>query len=205
MSIFNEKASAESIAKVVAGLKANGMNVEVVGTGAEAKQKVLELIPEGADVMTMTSVTLDTLGIAQELNESGKYAPTRKKFETAVDEQEKRRFGAGPAYTVGSAHAVTEDGQVVVASNTGSQLPAYAYGAGKVVWVIGTQKIVSNLKTAMQRIYDYVLPLEADRARKAYGIPEDKPGSFVSKILIVNKEVEAERITVILVEEPLGF
>ncbi len=102
---------------------------------------------------------------------------------------------------VGSVHAVTENGQVVVASNTGSQLPAYAYGSQNVIWVVGTQKIVSDLDAAFNRINEYVLPLEADRARKAYGVE----GSNVSKLLILNKEINPNRIKLIFVNENLGF
>ncbi len=114
---------------------------------------------------------------------------------------EMQKLGAAPEWAVGSVHAVTQEGHVVIASNTGSQLPGYAYGSQHVVWIVGTQKIVENLDGAMKRIYDYVLPLESDRAHKAYGVD----GSNVSKMLIVNKEVNPQRITLIFVNEKLGF
>ena len=103
---------------------------------------------------------------------------------------------------MGSAQSVTETGQLVFASNTGSQLPAYAYGANHVIWVVGTQKIVPDLDTAMKRIYEYILPKESERANKAYNITS---GSFVSKLLIINKEIKLGRAIVILVNEVLGF
>ena len=115
-----------------------------------------------------------------------------------------QKIGAAPEWTLGSVHAVTEDGKVVIASNTGSQLAAYAYGAPHVIWVVGTQKLVSNLDDAMKRIYDYVLPLETIRFRKAYNQPETAH-SNVSKLLIINKEVNPKRITIIFVKEKLGF
>ena len=95
---------------------------------------------------------------------------------------------------------VTEDGKVLIASNSGSQLPGYAYGSSHVIWVVGTQKIVNNIDDGMKRIDQYVLPLESERAHKAYGVP----GSFVSKLLIFNRE-NPGRITMILVKQPLGF
>ena len=110
-------------------------------------------------------------------------------------------LGATSDYSLGSVHAVTEGGEVVIASNTGSQIPAYAYGSPKVIWVVGTQKIVKDMNMAMKRVYDYVLPLESDRAHKAYGVS----GSNVSKILILNKEITPKRITMILVKEKIGF
>ncbi len=98
-------------------------------------------------------------------------------------------------------HAVTEDGKVLIASNSGSQLPAYAYGSGHVIWVVGAQKIVKNLDEGIKRIYEHSLPLESERARKAYGVP----GSAVNKLLIINKEIIPGRITMILTKEKLGF
>ena len=148
------------------------------------------------------TATLDTIGLTRELNESGRYATVRAKlYDESVSKSEKRKLGGGPDWTIGSVHALTEDGKLIIASNTGSQLGAYGYGAGQVVWVIGAQKIVKNIDTGMKRVYDYVLPIESERAHKAYGVP----GSFVSKILIFNREVTPDRIHVIIVNEQLGF
>lgn len=200
---FTQTASSESIDKTVAALHENGMNSVVVETAAEAKQKVLEMIPAGAEVMTMTSVTLDTIGLAQELNESGNYDSVRNKLNEmdSSHDQEKRRIAAAPQFVIGSVHAVSETGEVFIVSNTGSQLPAYAYGAQHVIWVVGTQKIVPSKEDAMKRIYEHVLPQESERAKKAYGAP----GSFVSKLLVLNREVNKDRITVVFVKEALGF
>jgi hypothetical protein len=89
---------------------------------------------------------------------------------------------------------------VLIASNTGSQLPAYVYGARHVIWVVGTQKIVKDVSEGMQRIWEYCLPLEDERAREAYGV-----GSAVNKLLIIHGEVRPNRITVIFVKAVLGF
>ncbi len=196
--------SDETIRQVVAALEQNGITAIVAESGAEAKEKALDLIPSGAEVMTMTSVTLDTIGLEQEINESGKYEAVKPKLYSMDREtsgRQMQQMGAAPEYVIGSVHAVTQNGEVVIASNTGSQLPAYAYGSDKVVWVVGAQKIVADLEQAKARIYDHVLPLESERAKKAYGVP----GSFVSKLLIVNREITPGRITVILVKEALGF
>jgi len=122
-------------------LEKNGIRVFVVENGAEAKEKVLQMIPDGAEVMNMSSVTVDSIGLAKELNESGKYNSVRNKFKTMdakTQEQEMKKIGAGPEWAVGSVHAVTEDGKVIIVSATGSQLPAYSYGSGNVVWVVGS-------------------------------------------------------------------
>jgi len=199
----NHAAIDEQINRVVSALESNNITVKVVQNGDEASDLIEQIIPDGAEVMTMTSVTLDTLGVAEKLN-SEKYDSVKGKLSSMSREthgRQMQQIGAAPEWAVGSVHAVTEDGKVVIASNTGSQLPAYAYGAEHVVWVVGVQKIVSNLDEAMKRIDEYVLPLESERARKAYGVE----GSYVSKLLIVNREVKKDRVTMILVKESLGY
>ncbi len=202
---YNQLASQETVAKTSAGLKANGINALVVKDGLEAKQKVLEMIPEGAEVFTMQSMTLKALEIDIAIDESGKYNSVRNqlsKLDRQTQSLQMQKLGAAPEYSVGSVHAVTEDGKVVIASNTGSQLPADAYASAHVIWVVGTQKIVPDLDTAFKRIYDYVLPLESDRLNKAYNL---NTGSFVSKLLIINREVNPTRLTLIFVPELIGF
>ena len=201
---WNALASNEVITQTIENLKKNGIQATVVENGAEAKDFVTKMIPEGAEVMTMTSVTLDTIGLAGELNESGKYDSVKAKLmkmDRKTQSREMQKMGAAPEWAIGSVHAVTSEGEVVVASNTGSQLPAYAYGADHVIWVVGIQKIVKNREEAMKRLYEYVLPLESERARKAYGTE----GSNVSKMMIFNREVNPARIQVVLVKESLGF
>lgn len=193
-----------TIEKTIKALKSNGINAIVVKTNSEAKDKVISLIPEGSEVMQMTSVTLDKIEISDIINKPGKYNSVRDKLITLdrnTQKQEMKRLGSAPQFAIGSVHAITQDGKVVVVSNTGSQLPAYAYGAEKVIWVAGAQKIVKNIDDAMKRIEEYVLPLESERARKAYGMPK----SNISKMLIFNKEVESDRIHLIIVKENIGF
>ena len=203
MKDWSALASKESTQKAIIALKVNGINAIIVKTGVEAKNKVIEMLPKNAEVISMSSVTLDMAGITKEINESGKYDSVKNKLAKMDRETqglEMQRIGAAPEYAVGSVHAVTEDGKLLIASNTGSQLPAYTYGASHVIWVAGTQKIVKNLDEALKRIYEYVLPLESERLKKLYGVP-----SNVSKLLIINKEIAPNRLTLILVKEKLGF
>jgi hypothetical protein len=154
----------------------------------------------------MTSETLRALGVEQEINTSLDYVAVKQKIAGMPEDKarEKKMLGAAPQVAIGSVHAVTEKGQVLVASNTGSQLPAYVYGADSVVWVVGGQKMVSSIEEGLERIYEYILPKESIRARKAYSLPETW-NSNPSKILMVNKEVNAGRIKMIIVKEILGF
>lgn len=190
-----------TLQQTIGHLIENGITAEIVESGEEALERVTALLPEGAEVMDMTSVTSAETGIQDLLLNSGKYRPVKKLLAAETDEERKRQLGAAPEYAVGSVHAVTQDGQVLIASNTGSQLPAYVYGAKHVIWIVGAQKVVKTTDEGIKRIYEYVLPLEAARARKAYGAS----GSNVSKLLIINKEVNPQRLHLILVREKLGF
>lgn len=205
MGKWDELASDKIIQNTIKALQQNGIEAFVVGNSQEAKKKVLGLIPEGSEVMTMTSMTLDNIGLSEEINKTdGKFKPVRDKLyamDRKTQGQEMNRLGAAPEYVVGSVHAVTEDGHVLITSNTGSQLPAYTYGALHIIWVVGAQKIVKNTDEGIKRIYEHSLSLESERAKKAYGVP----GSAVNKILIVNKEINPGRITLIFVKEKLGF
>ncbi len=200
---FGILANDDLIERAIEALTKNGFKAEVAENSEAAKKRVFEILPAGAEVMTMSSITLDTLGISKEINESGKFNSVRGKFakmDQKTQGSEMRKLGAGPDWVLGSVHAVTEEGQVVVVSATGSQLPAYAYGAEKVIWVVGAQKIVKNLEEGMQRIKEYTLPLEDERAQKVYGAH-----SSLNKWLIFEKEGSADRVTIIIVKEKLGF
>lgn len=202
--MWDKLASDEVVGRAVKALVANGIDTVVCESREAAKAKVLEMIPEGSEVMTMTSMTLEEVGLSEVLNESGKYVSERNKLYSLDREKnghEMKVIGAVPKWCVGSVHAVTEAGELVIASNTGSQLGAYAYGAERVVWVVGAQKIVKNLDEALKRIYEYTLGLESERARKAYGVA----GSNVSKLLVINKEIVPGRVSLVLVREKLGF
>jgi L-lactate utilization protein LutC len=196
-------ADAGVVAITTAALEANGIAVLRAADASEAKQLVLEMIPEGAQVHSASSRSLEISGIADEIEGSGRYEALRPRLwsmdrETEYDEI--RRLNTAPDVMVGSLHAVTVNGSLVTASATGSQLGPYAVGAGKVILVVGTHKIVSDLDEALQRIDEYALPLEDTRAFESYG-----SHSGVNKLLIINREWIPGRITIVLVDEPLGF
>jgi L-lactate utilization protein LutB len=204
MNTWNNLADQSAIDNTVAALKSNGIEAVVVENKLEAQGKIEEIVEDGSEVMVMSSETLNNAGITELIEKSGKYVSVKQKLNNMNREtqgREMQMMGAVPQIALGSVHAVTEEGQLVIASNTGSQLGAYAYGSEKVVWVVGTQKIVKNLDEAMKRIYEYVLPLESERVKKAYGMER----SNVSKLLIINKEVKPGRAVVVLVKESLGF
>jgi L-lactate utilization protein LutB len=200
---FSTLASEERIGATVRALEANGMHAIVVENGDEARETALGLIPEGTEVFTATSRTLESIGLASEINESPRYKAVRPRMyalDRATQQHEIRKLSAAPEVVVGSVHAITEQGQVMTASYGGSQLMSYAAGADSVIWVVGTQKLVRTLDDGMRRIREYSLPREDARLREAIG-----RSSAVGKVLIVFQEPVPGRITVILVKQNLGF
>jgi len=179
------------------------MTVIRAGDAAEARRIVIGLIPEGSTVHHGASETLDITGIAADLETSGRFEPIRQQVR-GMDRQtqgdEIRRLSAAPDVMLGSVHAVTETGSLLAASASGSQLGPYASGAGRVIFVVGAQKIVSDVEEGMRRIDEYTFPLEDARALAAYGVH-----SGVNKVLIIDREVMPGRITVVLVDEVIGF
>lgn len=197
----------EVIARTIEALKGNGFEALVAADRAEAQTLALSLIPEGSEVMTMASMSLEETGLAKEINESGRFDAAKPKLyamDQATQGREMRKYGAAPDVAIGSVHAVTEQGTLLIASLTGSQLPAYAYAAGTVIFVVGAQKIVKDFEEGMVRIEGHVVPLESERARKAYGLPAGFK-TFPSKVLAFNREVQPGRVKVIVVAEALGF
>ena len=200
---FGTVADAERVARTAAALEANGIRVLRAASAAEAKRIVLDLIPDGSQVHNGASLTLDVSGITEAIATSGRYDAVRPRvmsMDRATQGDEIRRLSAAPDVMLGSVHAVTETGSLLAASMSGSQLGPYVSGAGRVILVVGTQKIVSDLEEGLRRINEYSFPLEDARAQAAYGIH-----SAVNKVIIINREIVPERITVVLVDEPLGF
>lgn len=199
---FAKLATDAQIQNVSRALEANGIKVLVAETVEEAKQIVLDLVPQGAEVYANLSKTLEVMGLAEEFDQSGRYNAVRPKvllLDRKTQADEIRKLRTIPEYIVGSLHAITEAGEVITASGTGSQIASYAYGAGKVIWVAGTQKIVSDLNEGFRRTREYSQRLEDARMQQAYGI-----NSSLNKTLVITRDMPG-RITMVLVKENIGF
>ena len=191
-----------TLTATVVALEEHGFSVEVVDDLDGARAAVLARIPRGSSVMTNTSVTLQETGIADAINDGGPYESARQKMlalDFATQVQEMKAIGGQPDYAVGSVHAVTRDGTLVIASASGSQLASYAWGAANVIFVVGAQKLVPTLEAAHERIYQHSLKLEDARAYAAYG-----QNSRVGKILEIHQE-DPGRIHVVLIRQLVGF
>jgi hypothetical protein len=192
----------QTLATTVVALEEHGFSVEIVDDLDAARDAVLARIPRGSSVMTNTSVTLQETGIAEAINDGEHYDSVRNKLmalDFATQAQEMKVIGGQPDYALGSAHAVTHDGTLVIASASGSQLASYAWGATNVIFVIGAQKLVPTLAAARERIYEHSLKHEDARAIAAYG-----QNSFVGKILEIHQELPG-RSHIVLVRQVVGF
>jgi acyl-CoA hydrolase len=192
----------QTLSATVVALEEHGYSVEVVDDLDAARETVLARIPDGSSVMTNTSVTLEETGIAEAINNGGPYESMRNKLmalDFATQLQDMKAIGGQPDYSLGSVHAVTREGTLVIASASGSQLASYAWGAANVIFVVGAQKLVPTPEAARERIYEHSLPLEDARAYAAYG-----QNSAVGKILEIHQEFPG-RIHVVLIRQVVGF
>ena len=202
-TLFAGPAPAQRLERAAAALRSHGFTVEILDDTAAARTRVKDLIPEGASVFTGASETLRLSGIDDDINTSGRYDAIKPRvlgMDRATGADDIRRLLASPDVAVGSVHAVTETGSLVVASGTGSQLPGYAGGAARVIWVVGAQKVVPDLPAALRRVEDHCLPLESARTQAAYGSP-----SAVNRLLVLNAELSPGRGTVLLLRQAIGF
>ncbi len=202
-TLFATPVPAQRLDRAATALRAHGFTVEILDDAASARSRVSDLIPDGASVFTPASETLRRSGIDADINASGRYQALKPRvlaMDRATRADDIRRLTAVPDVVVGSVAALTETGSLVVASASGSQLPAYAGGAAHAIWIVGAQKVVPDLNTALHRVEDYALPLESARARLAYGRP-----SAINRLLILNAEPQPGRGTVLLLHEAIGF
>jgi L-lactate utilization protein LutC len=202
-ALFTDPATEPRLERAAAALTANNFAVEILDDAAAARTRIKDLIPEGASVFTGASETLRLSGIDADLNTSGRYDAIKSRtltIDRATGVRDIWRLIASPDVIVGSVAALTETGSLVIASASGAQLPGYAGGAGQVIWVVGAQKVVPDLSTALRRVEEHCLPLESNRAMQVYGKP-----SAVNRLLVLNAEPEPGRGTVLLLREAIGF
>ena len=202
-TLFTDPAPAHVLERAASALVARGFDAEILDDATAARARVRDLVPEGASVFTGASETLRLSGIEEDINAGGRYQALRPRLlamDRATQSDDIRRLMSSPDFVLGSVHALTETGSLVVASASGSQLPAYAGGAARAIWIVGAQKVVPDLGTALRRVEEHALPLESARAQAVYGQP-----SAVNRLLILNAEPHPGRGTVLLLREAIGF
>lgn len=204
MSEYNTLPSSEDTAKVVEAMRGRGFTVEHVKSSAEALEKIKAQLPQKAEVMVGSSTTLNEIGFSEFL-QSGEHSYRNLNAEIWAenDDQKRaelRRYATTAEYVIASVNAFTKDGQLVAVDATGSRVGTYPFGAQHLILVVGAQKMTKDIPDAMQRIREYVFPKEDARAQEAYGM-----NSSLAKWVIIEREFVPGRITVILVEESLGY
>lgn len=203
---YDTLASMEAVQKAVNALAERGIKAVIVNNRTEALEKVKSLIPKGASVMNGSSRTLEEIGFVNLLKEGEHGWNNLHEAIFAEKDPVKQRVLRKQAvlsdFYLGSVHAVAESGQLVIASQSGSQLPHIAYTSSNVIFVVGAQKIVGTLDQALQRLHEYVFPLEDERMKSV-----GAKGSSISKLLIFEREPSflARNVYVIFVNEKLGF
>ncbi len=203
---YSTLANQESLQKTTQALQEKGYVVDVVKTGAEALEKIKMLIPENASVMNGSSVTLETIGFVDYLkSDQHRWNNLHAAIVAEQDPAKQahlRKQAELSDYYLGSVHALVETGEFVIASNTGSQLPHVVYTSPNLIFVVSTKKIVADLTNAMNRLHEYIMPLEDQHMKEKYNV-----GTAANKVLIFNGEnpMFQRKINFILVEESLGF
>ena len=203
---YNKLASKKSVEKTSAALNINGMEVIVVKTGADALEKIKELIPEGASIINGASKTLEQIGFVEYLkSEKHNWNNLHEEIIQEKDHAKQmtlRKRAVLSDYYLGSVHALAESGEFVVASNSGSQLPHIVFTSPNLIFVVSTKKIVPTLTDAMTRLEQHVVPLEDMNIMEKY-----KMHTMVSKIVIFKREnpMMGRKVRMILVNDNLGF
>jgi len=170
--------------------------------GAEARDRVLAMVPLGAEVHWGKSATLDAIRVTEAFLAQGRYDPVRPRYQAmdpATQGREIRQLMAAPDFMLGGAQAITDDGALVIVSYSGSQIGPIALSAGRVILVVGSQKIVADLNEGIRRAREHVLPYEDVRLQEQLGVP-----TRLAKLLVVYEEPRPGRLTVVLVGEPVG-
>jgi YkgG family uncharacterized protein len=198
---FATVADDEALSRAAKGLRERGYTTHIVDTVADARVLVRDLLPRDKAIFTANSETLRHSGLLADIDDGEEFISVRARL-ADIDPKDIRTqitMGATPDVVVGSVHAITEDGVMVVASASGSQFAPYAAGAEKAIWVVGGQKVVPDLDAAFRRVRGYSYPKEHERWR-AQGF-----ASFIGKLLVMEREYDTARGTVVLVREEIGF
>jgi acyl-CoA hydrolase len=197
---FSAAATPAELEALAARLRERNFEVVVVDDGAAAREEVLKRIPEGASVHSGKSKTLEDAGIFEALMDGHNFLRKQTlKMDRRTQMDEIRKLTSTPDVMVNSAHAVTQEGQIVITSASGGQIGPIASGAGKLILVIGSQKVVPDLETAFRRIEEHVFPYEDARLREQMGV-----GTKITRTLILESDFFPGRTTVILVRTPIG-
>lgn len=201
---WNRLPDEATVDRTVRAVEARNVRVVRVPTADAAGQALFDLIPAGAEVMNGSSTTLIEIGYEDLLKDNPKGWRDYHAVITAENDEERRqalrRKGITADWFLSGVQAIAETGQLVGCDKTGSRVGAWPYAAGHLVLVSGANKIVPTLDDALARCWEYALPVEQQRARRVYGT-----SSEIGNVVVVEKEMDSDRVTLVLVGERLGY
>ena len=193
----------DAIKRTAEALNARNMATTVADSGEQARNLLIGMVPEGAEIFNSTSETLDSIGYTEYLENSTKYKDLHKALlaeQDPIRQRELRRLASVAEYVVGSVQAIAETGEVVIASSSGSQMGAYSYGAKHLILVAGTQKICPTLEAALERVRGYSLTRHEE-----WQVGQGRSPRPMGKLMILENEANPDRIKMILIRENLGW
>ena len=201
---WNRMPEKSALEETMSALKERNFNPLFVADRRVALQKIQQMIPPGAEVMTGSSTTLEEIGFIDLLS-SGRHTWRNWKDRILPEhdpgkQADLRRQSTTSEYFLGSVQAIAQTGQVLGADASGSRQGGYVFSAKKVIWVVGANKLVPTFELAMRRLIEHAMPLEDQRMKKA-----GFPGTFLGKVVTYEKEFIPDRITTMIVGEALGF
>ena len=191
------------VQRTLEALAARNFEAEVFESSAQALEALKGLIPEGAQIFTGTSETLDSIGYTDFVHHNPIYNNLHDEIDSEPDQAKQRdlrRRATIVEYCVGSVQAISETGEIVIASASGSQIGAYAYGAKHLILVAGTQKICPSLTDAIARVRGHTVE-KHDQWLAGRG----RGPAPIGKLLILEHEIAAGRVQVVLIKENLGW
>ena len=203
---FDALAGREMVEKTMKALTEQGFLPESVETRADALARIKALMPAGASVMNGSSKTLEEIGYINYLA-SGSHSWVNLKDEILKEtdpakQTTLRKRSVISDYYLGSAHAVTEEGEIIISSNTGSQMPHLVYTSPNLILIVSTKKIVPKFADAFERIERHIMPLEDASIMQKYKIH-----TMRAKTVVLHREnpMFGRKVHVIFVNEKLGF
>ena len=195
--------------KVIEGLKSRNMTGYYASTKEEARDLALSLIPEDSTVTMGGAMSVHEIGLVKALKEGNYRFIDRDEYE---DKREAMLLAYDADVFLSSANAVTEDGVLVNIDGNANRVSAIAQGPRKVVFIVGMNKVCSDVDGAMKRARNVAAPINAQRfglstpcARTGSCMDCKSPDTICCQFLITRYSKHPGRIHVILVNDSLGF
>lgn len=197
--------------RTVEALRSNRMEAYFVRTAGEAVKLVESLIPEGSVCRVGGSRTLHETGIIS-LLENGNYDYRDSHTVPEEEVETARREAFFADFFLASANAITEDGEIYNVDGAGTRVAPIIYGPKNVILVAGTNKIVSDIAAAEDRLRNLAAPANAKRlgcktpcAETGTCMNCKSPARICCSYTLLGYQRIPNRIKVIIICEHFGY